>query len=464
MCRWFLILLLGCPSSVKEATSVVVGERREEAERVVVVPVDGQVGAGAPNILLISLDTVRPDHTSAYGYSKDTTPLLARYAAEGAVFEHAYAQAPSTSPTHASMFTGLYPSTHGYYSYKYRLASEHNTLAEILKSAGYRTFGVASSVKFVQRTGLQQGFDKFDRIGGPKNARSAQVNEKTIRYMKTASDQPFFGFIHYFDAHAPYAAPEPYRNKWHPALSHPKPEWTSRFIKKNRRNRLTVNPMIAGYLAGLYDGELSYLDTFLGQLLAAVPQTKKRSTLVVVTSDHGEAFFEHRYLGHSHVLYEEIMRVPLVVWWPGKVAPGQRMKVPTQTVDLVPTLLELVGIPVPSGLEGRSLAAPLLGAGPEPKSVPLFLQSPKFFGLIEDLPTGRFKLTVRLKNQRARLVNLTADPEGKTNLVESQVSELNVMKQRISSLPFQDPRGRSVERDEFDDAELLELKALGYIE
>lgn len=424
----------------------------------------GKVGPDAPNVLVVSLDTVRPDHTSVYGYSRDTTPLLAKVAQQGAVFEQAYAQAPSTSPTHASMFTGLYPSTHGYYSYKFKLASKHVTLAEVLKEAGYRTFGVASSVKFVERTGLHQGFDSFERIGGPKNTRSAQVNAHTISQMKQAGDQPFFGFVHYFDAHAPYAAPEPYRHKWHPALSFPKPEWTSRFIKKNRRNRAIVNPIIASYLAGLYDGELSYLDTFLGEMLDAVPQSNGRSTVVILTSDHGEGFFEHSYLGHSHVLYEEVIRVPLIVWWPGKVVPGQRLKVPTQTVDIFPTLLEMVGLPLPQGLEGRSLAKTLLGEAPEPEPVPIFLQSPKFFGLVHDLPTGRYKLTVRLKNQKPRLVNLTEDPQGKVNLAKTHPAELAAMNAKISSLPFEDPRGRSVEREHHDASELEELKALGYIE
>jgi arylsulfatase A-like enzyme len=419
---------------------------------------------GAPNVLLISLDTVRPDRTSVYGHSRDTTPMLAKFAAQGAVFEHAYAQAPSTSPTHASMFTGLFPSTHGYYTYKYKLASKYLTLAEIFQAGGYRTFGIASSVKFVERTGLQQGFDSFVRIGGPKNTRSAQVNDKTIRQMKKQSSKPFFGFIHYFDAHAPYAAPEPFRTKWHPAFSFPRPEWTSRFIKKHKRNKLMVSPIVATYLAGLYDGELSYLDTFLGELLDQIPQSDERSTLVILTSDHGEAFFEHKYLGHSHVLYEEIMRVPLVVWWPGRVAAGQRLAVPTQTVDLFPTVLELAGLPVPGGLQGRSLALPLLGQAPEPEPGPIFLQSPKFFGLIDDLPTGRYKLTVRLKNQKPRLVNLTEDPQSKTNLARSHPVELAAMKARISSMLFEDPRGRSVEREEHDPAELEELRVLGYIE
>jgi len=464
---WTLITLcvLGCNSSLREVQEAVdqVGSKSAPASKEV-TPAGGKVGPGAPNILLVSLDTVRPDHTSVYGHTNDTTPRLAHYAKQGAVFANAYAQAPSTSPTHASMFTGLYPSTHGYYSYKYKLADKHTTLAEILRDAGYRTFGVTSSVKFVPKTGLQQGFDSFERLGGAKNGRSAQVNNKVIQLMNEDASTPFFGFVHYFDAHAPYAAPEPFRYKWHPALSFPKPEWTSRFIKKNRRRRSIVNPIIAGYLAGLYDGELSYLDTFVDQLLAAVPQSKRRSTVVILTSDHGEAFFEHRYLGHSHVLYEEVVRVPLIVWWPDKVAAGTQIQVPTQTVDLLPTILDFAGLPLPTGLEGRSLSEPLLGTGPEPEMTPIFLQSPKFFGLIDDLPTGRYKLTVRLKNQHPRLVNLTVDPEGKTNLAESHPAELAAMNARMSSMPFEDPRGRSVEREEFEDSELQELKALGYIE
>ncbi|MDP6933483.1 MAG: sulfatase, partial [Myxococcota bacterium] len=309
---------------------------------------------GAPNVLLVSLDTLRADHLASYGYERDTSPTLSRFAAEGAQFEQAYSQTSSTDGSHASLFTGLYLSEHGKFSHRQRLGWRELTLAEHFDDHGYRTFAIATSVKFVEQSGFDQGFDDYDRIQGvTKNKRSAAALELLDERM-AQDEEPWMGFLHLFDVHAPYAAPEPWRSKWQPVSDLVEPEATSRFIRRNHFNEDKVTPPVQKHLEGLYDGQISYLDQYLAQLRQTLEaQSQKpgaRSTLLVLTSDHGEAFMEHDFLGHGEVLYEETVRVPLLVWWPGKVPAGRRIDTPTQGVDVFPTLAELVGIPLPGDI------------------------------------------------------------------------------------------------------------------
>jgi arylsulfatase A-like enzyme len=169
----------------------------------------------SPNIVLISLDTVRADQLSAYGYARETSPALAALASEGALFRTSYSQAPNTVPTHASMFTGRYPFEHGMYAHGDPLPPAEETLAEILARNGYRTFALTSSLRFHERSGYDQGFDVFERFHDhAKNDRATLINKRALALAKESEDQPFFAFLHYFGAHGPYAAPKPYREMW----------------------------------------------------------------------------------------------------------------------------------------------------------------------------------------------------------------------------------------------------------
>lgn len=353
----------------------------------------------SPNIVLISLDTVRADQLTPYGYARDTSPALAALAAEGALFSQSYSQAPNTVPSHASMLTGRYPFEHGMYVHGDSLRPSEQTLAEILGQHGYHTFALASSLRFHDKSGYDQGFDIYETFyDDPKNERATLINQRALALAKESDEKPFFAFLHYFGAHGPYAAPTPYREMWHPGLDRPTPENSVTFMTTFRNPPRPLDLETVEYLRALYDGGVRHQDDALANLFAALRENPNgRPTLIVVTSDHGEGFKEHGVLMHSRYLYEELVRVPMVFWWPGKVEEGMTVDHPSQSVDLLPTILELAGLPLAVSSSGRSFAGVLTGETNQPTRVedPLndyvVLEARPSWALVGTVNEGRFK-------------------------------------------------------------------------
>jgi arylsulfatase A-like enzyme len=420
--------------------------------------------ADAPNVLLVSIDTLRRDHLASYGYARDTAPALTRIAQEGAQFENAYSMAPATDGSHASLFTGRTMSEHGKFSHLQRLAQEELTLAELFKDNGYRTFGYTSSVKFNKKSGFGQGFDSFEKSIEIKNQRSRWALRQVVKEIDK-QQEPWFGFLHTFDPHAPYAPPKRYRNRWHPPSRAIKPQQTTRFIRKHRRRPKRVSKAQLKRLIGLYDAGISFTGFHMTQVRAAVEAGPTRPTLLVVTSDHGEAFHEHGYLGHDRYLYEEIMQVPLLFWMPGTIAPNTHLEQPIGGIDVFPTIAELAGIALPDNISGRSHAPALRGESVEddPEEMVL-MQSTQRWAIAMNTPTGRFKYTRHMKGEYERLVKLDVDPTGKRNVIKEYPTEHAMLFNRLASFEMQDAQGRSLERDDIDAEELEALKAIGYVE
>jgi arylsulfatase A-like enzyme len=427
-----------------------------------------------PNVVLISLDTVRADHLPVYGYERDTAPALTALAAKGAVFENSYSQASNTVATHGSLFTGRYPFQHRMYGHGQDLKKEEHTLAEYLGSRGYRTFAITSSVRFEPTSGYPQGFETYETLYQlEKNERSARVTDLALEYAAADAPKPFFAFLHYFDAHAPYAAPEPYRTSWHPGLPAPRPEDTVEFLRRYRAPTTDVDPKVIEYLRALYDGALRYQDESVGRLFEGLERASGgRPTLWIVTADHGEEFKEHGYLTHSFHLHEELVRVPLVMVLPGVIEAGRRIRAPVQTVDLFLTIAELLGLPVSEELPGRSFAARLKRgeelAQPddaEAREV-VILEAAGKWGVIATLGTGRFKLVTGRENG---LYRLDVDPGADVDVTRKYPEEMQQlfaiskgvgMQQARSQLTPPPPR-----REAPDEAEVLErLRAIGYAE
>jgi arylsulfatase A-like enzyme len=315
-------------------------------------------GGVAPdaNLVLVTVDTLRPDRMSAYGYERETSPRLDAFAREGARFELAYAPMSATLPSHATIFTGQYPISHGVVKNGVPLPAENEMLAEILRDFGYQTAAFVSSFVLDRRFGLDQGFERYDddftgadpsmvesRWEGYEveifDRRAEHTTRDAAHWLETQrSDAPFFLFVHYFDPHAPYAPPGEASLRFHEAGVGQRTAW---------RN--------------LYDAEVAYLDTHLGTLLDALDRLGLAAdTLVVITSDHGEGLWDHGAQMHGVQIYEEQVRVPLLVRWPGRIPPGRVIEAPVGLIDIAPTLLDLLGIGVGSRrLAGSSLAAAL---------------------------------------------------------------------------------------------------------
>lgn len=422
-----------------------------------------------PNVLLVSIDTLRADHLAAYGYGRETAPSLTRLAEDGARFASSYAQSSSTVPTHASLFTGRYPFQHGSYHVGLPVAASENTLAERFAAAGYRTFGAASSVRFRGDTGFDQGFERFLRFDElEKNARSEALTDAFLAWQER-TPEPWFAFLHYFDPHQPYAPPEPFRSRWHPGLAGLRPEGTSDYLYFHDGADKPVPPDVLAWLQALYDGEIRFLDVQLARLFVRLaPRPGTPGTIVVVTSDHGEEFKEHGGLSHSRRLHEELVRVPLLVWWPGHIAAGRVIDAPVQSVDVLPTLLELAGVSEPDALPGRSQAAVLLGAVPSDAAPPdggtvLAQIRAARWALTTDVAGSRFKYVSR-DDAPHRLFDLGRDPAERTDVLGERPEVAALLQARaaeigVDAAPDADVRARAV------DPEIRKrLREIGYVE
>lgn len=275
------------------------------------------------NVLLITLDTTRADHLGCYGYKEADTPVLDRLAKEGILYERAYCQVPLTLPSHTSILTGLQPPDHGIrLNGAYRLPGDIPTVAETLKEKGYDTAAFVSSFVLSSKFGLDRGFDVYedsiidspdDYVTNPERP-ADETNRFAVSWLKNRQDSsgPFFAWVHYFDPHVPYNPPEPYSER---------------------------------FSENLYDGEIAFMDNTIGELLKVVDDD---STVVIVVADHGEGLGDHEEATHALFIYDSTIRVPLIVKLPESLAsrypeisPGERISRQVQTIDIVPTILEL---------------------------------------------------------------------------------------------------------------------------
>lgn len=407
-------LLLG----VGVGARAILGERRALAGLPEATP-------GAPNVLLIILDTVRAKSTSLLGYDRPTTPALDSLARGGTVFETALATSPWTLPSHASMFTGRWPyelSTH----WSHPLDGEEPTLAEVLSRRGYVTAGFVANLSYTSRPfGLARGFAHYEDFPvspgqvvlstslGRNLASSAGLREllgnQELLNRKHAErirgdfidwldardgsrdERPFFAFLNFFDAHEPYLPPAPYDRLWGPPVDRPDIQHRHNLLRGVNARRLGKWAMspdeIPGELAA-YEGAIAYLDAQLGGLMQDLrDRGVLDNTLVVIASDHGEHMGEHGMFEHGQSLFMPTLHVPLVIRYPGRVPAGARVDNPVTIRDIPATILDLVGLAAAEPFPGESLRRTWLDRPAEQTTRPRALASPVFSelhrGLVE---------------------------------------------------------------------------------
>jgi arylsulfatase A-like enzyme len=353
-----------------------------------------EAAQSGPNVLLIVLDAVRADHLSVYGYGRPTTPRLEEFAREATLYARATATSNFTLPTHASIFTGKYPRNHGAIPFPpgksggLSLARRHQTMAEILAERGYLTLAVVANGAFVTReSGLAQGFQMFDgrlpvecvpdrgdhylrrsvrRLLTPlmwtgrfdlRARRAREITNEAVELIEEAArrGRPLFLFLNYFDAHMPYVPPPPYDTMFPGRTYH---LTRDRYFEIEQRvfgRGEPIDPGERDHLISQYDGSLAYLDAEVGRLIEHLKRTGiYDNTLLIVTSDHGEAFGEHFLLGHLQSLRQHQLWIPLLIRYPGQRA-GKRVEPRVSQVDLLPTVLEALGIDAPGDCDGQSL-------------------------------------------------------------------------------------------------------------
>ncbi|MEO2167930.1 MAG: sulfatase, partial [bacterium] len=327
----------------------------------------GSVARERPNILLYLMDTLRADHTSAQGYERRTTPRLDAIASEGTLFEQASSTAPVTRPSTASILTSLFPSqTHA--RLNQGLSDEPETLAEILRQQGWSTWAfVANGNVFAPSFGFDQGFDRFETIRGKNldnHAHTGEINDLIFPLLQAQADEPFFLYVHAVDPHSPYDPPASHRNLF-TNKDYSGPVEPAKSVRKVLRKRKMDQESI-DFVIGLYDEDIHYQDEAFGLLLDELARHDQlENTLVVVVADHGDEFLEHGDWEHGNRLYEHQTHVPFVVSGPDVVK--SRVTEPVSLIDVMPTILGLVGAPIPEAANGQNLAPVLRGEAKPPQ-------------------------------------------------------------------------------------------------
>jgi arylsulfatase A-like enzyme/Flp pilus assembly protein TadD len=393
--------------------------------------------ATTPNVLLVTIDTLRADRVGAYGYAAGRTPVLDRLARDGVLVEDASVQVPETRPSHACLLTGRYPFEHGIRdNYSPPLKPGLPTLAGVLRERGYETAAFLGAYPVAAVSGLDRGFERYDAPFGPEAADAsrverpaAEVADAAIAFLKKPRTRPFFVWVHFFDPHYPYEPPAPFDREF------------------------AERP---------YDGEVAYADAQLGRLLAPLEGGRSGQTLVVVTSDHGEGLGDHGEDEHLLFVYESTLRVPLLIAWPGTLPAGARVRGQFRSVDLMPTILGLLGVPAPP-TSGASRADALRQGSrlPDNESYVEALYGSLRFGYAP-LRALRSEGWKYIDLPRPELYRVAEDPGESRNLVDERSAVATKMKERLRAYdPARDAPAAA--RTPVDPEAAERLAALGYV-
>lgn len=319
---------------------------------------------GKPNVLLITLDTVRADALGCYGNSTVKTPVIDKMAEEGALFEDAVCQIPATLASHAAIMTGCNPNTTGVRFGKAHIPDSVKTLAKEFTKARYETAAFISSQVLAPVYGLNQGFSRYDmgNLGEQVFERRADATmDSAIAYLQQIHKKPLFTWIHLYDAHSPYNAPAPYTTQYDPEYQGTIKGSIQDITRLQSSHGETASALDLLHLRALYWGEVSYMDYQLGRLADVLrKQNVLDKTIIVIMADHGENLGEKQHFFHGNDLYWPSMHIPLIIRFPAVILPKTRLAELVQSIDVYPTLLELCGIQDKYRIDGQSLLPALI--------------------------------------------------------------------------------------------------------
>ncbi|MFQ5790430.1 MAG: sulfatase [Acidobacteriota bacterium] len=427
-----------------------------------------------PNVILISLDTVRADHLSVYGYNRATTPNLHRLAREGVVFDQAFTQAPWTVSAHMSVFTSLYPEAHKV-SHLTPQSETVKTLPELLRAAGYSTGGFVAPI--LRGYGFAKGFQHYFT---PSRARPAELMiDRALKWLArdpadpVLQEEPFFLFLHLFDAHYPYEPPWPFDTAYVSSYSPDIREISGSHPYWQEKN-LTADELFQ--TVALYDGEIRYMDHALGRFFERLQELSVYdSSLILVMSDHGEGFLEHGLMNHGNSVYEELIRVPLIVRFPGGTFKGQRVGSPVQLINIAPTILEFVGAEPLEMSQGFSLMGPIGSKSHRPRLVHAVegyadCVRTSSWKLIQN-PSARFTKIPRSLKVKYELYDLEKDAGEQKNLASNLPDRVHSMAKALQRLKKSNLELRMRIHDslkaypiELTEEQERNLRSLGYIQ
>jgi arylsulfatase A-like enzyme len=436
------------------------------------------------SLVVVTLDTTRADFLGCYGNTLGLTPRVDALAARGTLFEHVRAPMPLTLPSHAALFTGLEPRLHGALDNRFVLPEHVTTLAEVLGAAGFATGGFIGALVLSYQSGIAQGFDAFDQGGAPRAGRvktsekrgARAVTDAALRWARDLDAQrPFFLWAHYYDPHVPLEPPAWARERVSEAAIE---AWVdslgSRLAGRDREEVLTTWRD--------YAAEIVYADAEVGRLLDGLARLGLMAdTAVILAADHGEGLFEHGERGHQFNVYEELVRVPLVVCEPlAPAAIGRRVALPVTLADAFPTALHLaLGRPASGKLSGRDLV-PLLRDGAGLDATPLFVERPHLprhkirsvnqekpevereWGVLAGVVHGGYKL-IENPGGTIELYDLTRDPAELDDLAQAEPERAALLQALLRDWLERHPTPPPGTTREVSAEQLEALRALGYL-
>ena len=394
----------------------------------------------APNVLLISIDTVRADHLGAYGYARASTPVMDRLAREGVRFADVTSQAPLTAPAHAALLTGVYPARIGVRDNATTPVPDGaTTAAELFKARGYRTGGFVGAFILTAPYGFAQGFDTFDAdLPGFSDSLKLQVQRRgdavvdaALKWLDGGGAQPFFGWVHLYDAHAPYDPPAPYASR---------------------------------FKASPYDGEIAYVDACIGRLVTALERSGRLDrTLVAIVADHGESLGEHGEQEHGMFLYDGVLRIPWIMRLPGHAHAGAIVTEQVRAIDVLPTLAAIAGFPT-GPVDGESVAGLVEGhARREAPSSYAETYYPKWHYGWSELKAVRGDRWKFIDAPKQEVYDLRADPAERRNVAGDRGTLAAGMQRELARIESGFGAGAAVEPPKPDADTLARLRSLGYV-
>jgi arylsulfatase A-like enzyme/Tfp pilus assembly protein PilF len=396
-----------------------------------------------PGVFLITIDTLRADHVHCYGYERIRTPALDMLAEQGIRFTQAFTPSPITNSSHASIMTGLLPGSHGVSDFGVPLAATYPTLAELLTKEGYRTAGFIGAVILDSKNlapGFDRGFGYYDNFPektttkarwGRLERRGMEVEQHAESWLNTHPSGPHFVWVHLYDPHDPYEPPAPYSE-----------------VYKGR----------------LYDGEIAYADSALGNFLAYLKkQGWYEGAMIIVVGDHGEGLGEHHEDTHGIFLYDSTTHVPLIVKLPNEREAGRTVEGQVRTTDIMPTILSLLGIRAPANLDGDSLEPILNGSEATPRTVFGETNYPLRFGWAP-LRSVRMESFKFVEAPKPELYDLHADPGESRNHYEPWDGTVQRLRKALAELNAKSPAAGKTSPAAVSASTIDELHALGYLD
>ncbi len=386
------------------------------------------------NVLLITMDTTRADHLGCYGHPSHVTPNIDLIAQQGAVFEQCMASAPSTFPSHSSIMTGLYQYVHGARdNIGYRLSESNVTLAETLQEKGYATGAFVSAAPLERRSGIGQGFQTYEDSGDDTELIGAQTSDRAIRWLRNHATERFFAWVHFYDPHFPYEAPADF-----------------------------ISSAPNAYLR-----EIAYMDAQIGRITTELKRLNSYdNTIIVLVADHGEGLGQHNEKTHLYFIYNTTIHVPFILRAPNLVQSNRRIQTLVRTIDIAPTILELLDMKLPPVCQGTGLEALATG---NKQDLRLSAYSETIAGnqtlgasILRSISTGQYKY---IHAPRPELYDLAVDPGEINNLAEERAEQVTTMREAMRGLIAESPEIEDLgdETIKLDAQDLARLESLGYV-